>query len=90
MLDNCYFTMGILSSKSLPLAVLTIFVALNFIYIWLLPQSTALFVACYTLSHGPLASAVITWRNSLVFHDQDKVTSLFIHIYAPLVFFVIR
>ncbi|KAJ4491287.1 hypothetical protein C8J55DRAFT_449720 [Lentinula edodes] len=63
---------------------------LNFIYIWLLPQSPALFIACYCLSHGSLASAVITWRNSLVFHDQDKVTSLFIHIYAPFSFTVIR
>lgn len=63
---------------------------LNFIYIWLLPSNAALFVACYCLSHGSLASAVITWRNSLVFHDQDKVTSLFIHIYAPFTFTVIR
>ncbi|KAJ3747357.1 hypothetical protein DFH05DRAFT_803600 [Lentinula detonsa] len=63
---------------------------LNFIYIWLLPQSPTLFVACYCLSHGSLASAVITWRNSLVFHDQDKVTSLFIHIYPPFSFTVIR
>jgi hypothetical protein len=64
--------------------------ALNFIYIWFLPRSPALFVACYCLSHGSLASAVITWRNSLVFHDLDKVTSLFVHIYAPLTFTVIR
>lgn len=63
---------------------------LNFVYIWFFPGSAALFVACYCLSHGSLASAVITWRNSLVFHDQDKVTSLFIHIYAPLSFTVIR
>ncbi|KAL4082023.1 hypothetical protein V8B97DRAFT_148642 [Scleroderma yunnanense] len=63
---------------------------LNFIYIWLLPSSPSLFVACYCLSHGSLASAVITWRNSLVFHDSDKVTSLFIHIYAPFTFTVIR
>ncbi|KAJ6538968.1 hypothetical protein B0H19DRAFT_1269345 [Mycena capillaripes] len=63
---------------------------LNFIYIWLLPSSPALFTACYCLSHGSLASAVITWRNSLVFHDQDKVTSLFVHIYAPFTFTVIR
>ncbi|KAF8897124.1 hypothetical protein BD779DRAFT_352062 [Infundibulicybe gibba] len=63
---------------------------LNFIYIWFLPSSPALFVACYSLSHGSLASAVITWRNSLVFHDQDKVTSLFVHIYAPFTFTVIR
>ncbi|KAJ3523084.1 hypothetical protein NM688_g8784 [Phlebia brevispora] len=63
---------------------------LNFVFIWLLPGNAALFVACYCLSHGSLASAVITWRNSLVFHDSDKVTSLFIHIYAPVTFTVIR
>jgi hypothetical protein len=63
---------------------------LNFIYIWFLPHSSALFVACYCMSHGSLASAVITWRNSLVFHDSDKVTSLFVHIYAPFTFTVIR
>lgn len=63
---------------------------LNFIYIWFLPSSPTLFVACYCLSHGALASAVITWRNSLVFHDSDKVTSLFVHIYAPFTFTVIR
>ncbi|KAF5387609.1 hypothetical protein D9615_000080 [Tricholomella constricta] len=63
---------------------------LNFIFIWFLPASPALFVACYCLSHGSLASAVITWRNSLVFHDQDKVTSLYVHIYAPFTFTVIR
>ena len=59
-------------------------------FIWLAPSSSTLWIACYCLSHGSLASAVITWRNSLVFHDWDKVTSLFVHIYAPLVFTVIR
>ncbi|KAF9535064.1 hypothetical protein CPB83DRAFT_227326 [Crepidotus variabilis] len=63
---------------------------LNFVFFWLFPSSPSLFVACYCLSHGSLASAVITWRNSLVFHDQDKVTSLFIHMYAPFSFTVIR
>ncbi|KIK65344.1 hypothetical protein GYMLUDRAFT_159797 [Collybiopsis luxurians FD-317 M1] len=63
---------------------------LNFMYIWVFPGSPALWISCYLLSHGSLASAVITWRNSLVFHDQDKVTSLFIHIYAPFSFTVIR
>ncbi|CAL1701595.1 unnamed protein product [Somion occarium] len=63
---------------------------LNFVFIWVLPTNPGLFVACYCLSHGSLASAVITWRNSLVFHDSDKVTSLFVHIYAPLTFTVIR
>ncbi|KAJ3717061.1 hypothetical protein C8R42DRAFT_704080 [Lentinula raphanica] len=43
-----------------------------------------------SISATTLASAVITWRNSLVFHDLDKVTSLFIHIYPPFCFTVIR
>ncbi|KAG2148065.1 hypothetical protein DEU56DRAFT_108503 [Suillus clintonianus] len=63
---------------------------LNCIYLWFLPSNAVLFMACYCLSHGSLASAVITWRNSLVFHDTDKVTSLFVHIYAPFTFTVIR
>ncbi|KZV75656.1 hypothetical protein PENSPDRAFT_571118 [Peniophora sp. CONT] len=63
---------------------------LNIIYLWIAPGSSALFLACYCLSHGSLASAIITWRNSLVFHDHDKVTSMFIHFYPPLVFTVIR
>ena len=63
---------------------------LDLIFIWAAPSSPALFVACYCISMGSLASAIITWRNSLVFHDWDKVTSLFIHIYPPLVFSVIR
>ena len=63
---------------------------LDLVFIWAMPTSPALFVACYCISMGSLASAVITWRNSLVFHDWDKVTSLFVHIYPPLVFSVIR
>ncbi|KAF8480016.1 hypothetical protein DFH94DRAFT_739736 [Russula ochroleuca] len=63
---------------------------LNFVFLWILPHSPSLFVACYCLSHGAVASAIITWRNSLVFHDADKVTSLFIHIYPPFTFTIIR
>ncbi|KAF8520071.1 hypothetical protein JB92DRAFT_2896136 [Gautieria morchelliformis] len=58
--------------------------------IWVLPASPTMFVSAYCLAHGSLASAVITWRNSLVFHDSDKVTSLFIHLYPPFTFTVIR
>lgn len=63
---------------------------LNFLFLWVFPSNASLWVACYCLSHGSLASAVITWRNSLVFHDSDKVTSLFIHLYPPFTFTVIR
>lgn len=63
---------------------------LNIIFIWFMPHSKFLFQSCYLLSHGPIASAVITWRNSLVFHDAEKIMSLFIHFYPPFVFTVIR
>jgi hypothetical protein len=62
---------------------------LDMIWLWFFPSSTVLFICSYCLTMGPLASAIITWRNSLVFHSIDKVTSLFIHIYPPLVFGII-
>ncbi|KAI0124416.1 F-box protein [Xylariales sp. AK1849] len=48
--------------------------------LWLFPASKRLFVASYCLAFGNNAVAIIMWRNSLVFHSFDKVTSLFIHI----------
>ncbi|KAI2463980.1 hypothetical protein F4781DRAFT_94382 [Annulohypoxylon bovei var. microspora] len=48
--------------------------------IWVFPSSKRLFIAAYCLAFGNNAVAIIMWRNSLVFHDFDKVTSLFIHI----------
>lgn len=62
--------------------------ALAFLWIW--PYSPFLFTIVYCAAHGPLAWSVITWRNSLVFHSLEKVTSTFIHIYPPLVFTTIR
>ncbi|SAL96569.1 hypothetical protein [Absidia glauca] len=58
--------------------------------VWLFPGSTWLFYATYSLTGGPVAWAIVTWRNSLVFHSLDKVTSVFIHIMPALVTFVIR
>ncbi|KAK3359783.1 hypothetical protein B0T25DRAFT_109606 [Lasiosphaeria hispida] len=48
--------------------------------IWIFPNSKRLFTAVYCLAFGNNAVAIIMWRNSLVFHSFDKVTSLFIHI----------
>ncbi|KAJ8107218.1 hypothetical protein ONZ43_g6804 [Nemania bipapillata] len=53
---------------------------LLFVSLWILPSSKRLFIAAYCLAYGNNAVAIIMWRNSLVFHDFDKVTSLFIHI----------
>ncbi|GAO16465.1 hypothetical protein UVI_02048240 [Ustilaginoidea virens] len=48
--------------------------------IWVFPNSKRLFTATYCLAFGNNAVAIVMWRNSLVFHSLDKVTSLFIHI----------
>ncbi|WVW82794.1 hypothetical protein I302_104805 [Kwoniella bestiolae CBS 10118] len=63
---------------------------LDLLWIWVFPSSTVLFICCYLLTLGPIASAIITWRNSLVFHSLDKIISIFIHIYPPMVLSVIR
>ncbi|PHH68825.1 hypothetical protein CDD82_242 [Ophiocordyceps australis] len=48
--------------------------------IWAFPASKRLFTSAYCLAFGNNAIAIVMWRNSLVFHSFDKVTSLFIHI----------
>ncbi|WWC60822.1 uncharacterized protein I303_103398 [Kwoniella dejecticola CBS 10117] len=63
---------------------------LDLLWMWVFPSSTKLFICCYLLTLGPIASAIITWRNSLVFHSLDKIISIFIHIYPPIVLSVIR
>ncbi|KAI7871209.1 hypothetical protein BDF14DRAFT_1764356 [Spinellus fusiger] len=64
--------------------------AMVMLFLWAYPSSTALFITAFCLTNGPVAWAVITWRNSLVFHSLDKVTSVCIHMFPPLVTYVIR
>ena len=67
------------------LADLCYFVNLiTLITIWAFPQSKRLFIATYCLAYGNNAIAIVMWRNSLVFHSLDKVTSLFIHVMPPV------
>lgn len=55
------------------------------VYIWIFPESRRLFILSYSISYGTLAWSVVAWRNSLLFHSIDKITSLFIHFFPPLV-----
>ncbi|KAL8952735.1 MAG: hypothetical protein Q9222_001384 [Ikaeria aurantiellina] len=52
--------------------------------VWVAPQSKRLFISTYCLAYGNNAVAIAMWRNSMVFHSLDKVTSLFIHIMPPV------
>ena len=58
------------------------------IFVW--PDSFTLFVINFAQTTGPLAMAIPTWRNSLVFHSLDKVTSAYIHALPPLLCFLMR
>ncbi|GJJ74094.1 hypothetical protein EMPS_06452 [Entomortierella parvispora] len=60
------------------------------LYLYVFPQSESLLGAVWLLSHGPLAFAIITWRNSLVLHSLDKVTSVFIHISPCIALYTVR
>lgn len=58
--------------------------ALLLLTIWVAPRSKRLFISTYCLAYGNNAVAIAMWRNSLVFHSLDKVTSLFIHVMPPV------
>ncbi|KAJ3017597.1 hypothetical protein HKX48_003462 [Thoreauomyces humboldtii] len=49
-----------------------------------------LFCANWGLANGPVLVAITAWRNSLVFHSLDKMTSLNLHFDPPLTLFAIR
>lgn len=53
---------------------------LAFLHLFVMPKSSTLFAITFACANGPVAVAIIAWRNSLVFHDLEKVTSVFIHI----------
>eukprot|EP01062_Namystynia_karyoxenos_P039308 TRINITY_DN2859_c0_g1_i1.p1 TRINITY_DN2859_c0_g1~~TRINITY_DN2859_c0_g1_i1.p1 ORF type:complete len:519 (+),score=118.77 TRINITY_DN2859_c0_g1_i1:114-1670(+) len=52
--------------------------------------SEQLFRLVFVFSNGPLGWAIVAWRNSLVFHSFDKVTSVYIHAYPMLLTYVMR
>jgi len=60
---------------------------LCFAHLFVLPRSSALFTMAFACANGPVAFAIIAWRNSLVFHELEKVTSVFIHFLPALLTF---
>ena len=69
LIDFCYFT-----CVACMIAVM-IFVAK--------PQSVdmyqTVFQTVFAMANGPVLGALIVWRNSLVFHSIDKITTVYIH-----------
>eukprot|EP01054_Gregarina_sp_Poly1_P002932 Gregarina_sp_Poly_1__2931@NODE_181_length_11831_cov_65_262326_g161_i0_p3_GENE_NODE_181_length_11831_cov_65_262326_g161_i0NODE_181_length_11831_cov_65_262326_g161_i0_p3_ORF_typecomplete_len428_score33_00DUF2838/PF10998_8/9_1e38DUF2838/PF10998_8/2_6e03_NODE_181_length_11831_cov_65_262326_g161_i01007411357 len=60
------------------------------IYLFVMPESRFLLGGVIGLAHGPVLWAILQWRNSLVFHSLDKITSCFIHFCPAVVLYGIR
>ena len=48
------------------------------------------FKSNFVLATGPIAFAIVAWKNSLVFHSIDKVTSFALHIMPGLACYLLR
>jgi hypothetical protein len=49
-----------------------------------------LFRMVFIFTNGPLMFAILVWRNSLVYHDFDKMTSIYIHILPAMLTLVLK
>lgn len=58
--------------------------------IFLAPASKVVFVSVFGLINGPVCWAIYAWRNALVFHSVDKMTSIVIHFSGALTLYCIR
>ena len=76
LFDFCYFTNFLI-----------------FVYLWL-PWGYAykgvLFPMIFGFSNGPVLAAVALWKNSLVPHSVDKMTSVLIHVSPSITLWGIR
>jgi len=55
------------------------------LFLHAIPDSSFLFKLTFAFAAGPLSWAIALWKNSMVFHSLDKITSLFIHLTPSLV-----
>eukprot|EP01132_Coremiostelium_polycephalum_P000772 gene772-957_t len=95
LMDKCAFTLGLIV---LCISEFVLTRSPQLMYLWysilIFPVreqvTPSLFKLVFSLSNGPLAWGTIVWRNSLVFHDVDKLTSVFIHLCPPIVTYCLR
>ena len=55
-------------------------ISVSCLFLLFFPSNEQLFKVIFIFANGPLPFALIVYRNSLVFHDFDKVTSVAIHL----------
>jgi hypothetical protein len=56
----------------------------------LVHNSPLFFKVCFICCTGPLTLAIPVWRNSFVFHDYDKIVSVYIHILPSMLYYTMR
>jgi hypothetical protein len=56
----------------------------------LAPANCRLFKALFAPVFGPMSLAIYIYRNSLVFHDVDRISSFYIHIFPMLLMYNLR
>lgn len=61
-----------------------------FACIYVFPKWLVLFKVFFIFANGPLTWAIVIWRNSLVYHDFDRSTSIFIHILPAMLSYCLR
>ena len=54
------------------------------------PDNLLWFKANYVLCMGPICIAIMVWKNSLVFHSLDKLTSFFLHAFPTMVSILVK
>jgi len=59
-------------------------------FVLILPQNELLFKSCFAFTMGVLMFSIGFFRNSLAFHNLEKMTSVSIHFYPGVTMFLIR
>lgn len=57
---------------------------------FVLHNYSMLFKICFIHSCGTLPIAIPVWRNSFIFHDYDKIVSVYIHILPMMLYYTLR
>lgn len=56
----------------------------SMVQLYVYPESCYGIKLAFLYGNGPLAFAIPSWRNSLVFHDMEKTSSVYIHLFPAL------
>jgi len=59
-------------------------------FLYKLSWAEDIFKVAYIMSTGPLPAAIPVWKNSLVFHDVDKMISVYVHTLPMCLYYTLR